>query len=37
MNDEKNIIIEREQTLRKKAHICDRIFPNTDRHTWSVR
>ena len=24
-------------TLRKKAHIHDRICPNTDRHTWSVR
>ena len=24
-------------TLRKKAHIRDRICPNTDRHTWSVR
>ena len=23
--------------LRKKAHICDQICPNTDRHTWSER
>ena len=30
-------MFEREGTVRKKVHIRDRICPNTDRHTWSVR